>query len=129
MGIPGARATVYLRNREDLDRVLKNILLSGCSKTFRCKASFDWLTLRPAQGDKTVVMVSAACPELAEGNHAAQPFGKLRVNSADAVPALRVTQDKLRGDGRFVKPSAFSGKEDCYPNALPCGTRPRSTAC
>jgi hypothetical protein len=38
------------------------------SAALRCAPPFDGLTLRPAQGDKIVIMVSAACPELAEGN-------------------------------------------------------------
>jgi len=49
--------------------------LAGCSKTLICGVSlvlpFGKLTLRLAQGDKEDVTMSAACPELAEGNHRA----------------------------------------------------------
>ena len=58
--------------------------------------------VRQAHHDKN----STACPELAEGK-----------GEGNAI------------DGCFVKPSVFSGKEVFHPNALPCGTRPRSTAC
>jgi len=57
-------------------------------------------------------------------------FDRLTMTGSRACPEPAEGKDEKKGaDGRFVKPSVFSGKEGFHPHALPCSMRHRSTTC